>query len=264
MSNSDSLLSPDIVRVLDTRVIGKKNIFHYREIDSTNARARDLADQGAPEGTLVMAEKQTRGRGSKGRTWFSPSVGGIYASLILRPSLLSKEAPQITFLTAVAAAEAIRGCTQLHVRIKWPNDLLVNGKKLAGILTEIHADREVLRYAVAGIGINVNIPGFPPEISGTATSLLIETGRRFPRADVLRAFLREEENRLIQLRTEGFSPILGRWKELADTIGRPIRVEMADTSFEGWAEDVDPEGVLILRDRKGFFHRILSGDVVLL
>jgi len=264
MLDCDSLLFSDIVRGLKTRVLGKKEIFHYTEIDSTNARAVAMADQGAPEGTLVVAERQACGRGRRGRTWFSPPADGIYASLILRPSLLPREAPQITFLTAVAAAEAIHDCTQLDVRIKWPNDLLVNGKKFAGILTEIHADRDVLHYAVVGIGINVNTSGFPEEISDRATSLLIETGRRFSRAALLRDYLREEESRLIQLRTKGFAPILARWKELADTIGRSIRVEMTGATCEGWAEDVDPEGVLILRDRKGRCHRILSGDVALL
>ncbi|MDQ1335868.1 MAG: BirA family transcriptional regulator, partial [Thermodesulfobacteriota bacterium] len=126
------LLPSEILDGLATEVFGREEIIHFRETDSTNARARKLADRGAPEGTLVVAERQTQGRGRKGRAWFSPSGAGIYASLILRPSMPANEATRITFLTAVAAAETLLHQTELDVRIKWPNDLLVNGKKIAG------------------------------------------------------------------------------------------------------------------------------------
>lgn len=264
MSVSDRLLPGEIVEGLDTEVLGRKEILHFEETDSTNARARELADQGAPEGTLVVAERQTQGRGRKGRIWFSPPGAGIYASLILRPSIPPHEATRITFVTAVAAAEALLHLTDLNVRIKWPNDILVNGKKVAGILTEISTERGAVDYAVVGLGMNVNTPGFPDDISERATSILIETGKRFPRTDLLREYLRRQEATLRRLRTSGFEPILRRWKGLADTIGKEIRVEMMDRSYVGWVEDIDSEGVLILKDRKGASHRIVSGDVVLL
>ncbi len=264
MSVSDMLLPCEIVEGLDTEIFGRKEIIHFRETDSTNARARELADQGAPEGTLVVAERQTQGRGRKGRTWFSPPGAGIYASLILRPSMPPNEATRITFLTAVAAAEVLLHLTDLDVRIKWPNDILVNGRKVAGILTEISTERGAVDYAVVGLGMNVNTPAFPDDIRERATSILIETGKRFPRTDLLREYLRREEAYLRRLRTSGFEPILKRWKELADTIGKEIRVEMMDRTYVGWVEDINSEGILILKDRKGVSHRILSGDVVLL
>jgi len=264
MSESGKLLPSGIVEGLTTDIFGKKEIIYFEETDSTNARARDLAEKGAPEGTLVIAESQTRGRGRKGRTWFSPSGAGIYASLILRPAIPTSEATRITFLTAVAAAETLLHSTDQVVRIKWPNDILINGKKVAGILTEISAEKGAVDYAVVGLGMNVNTPAFPNDIEETATSILIETGKRFSRAGLLREYLRRQEACLRWLRSSGFKPILDRWKELADSIGREVRVEMMDKTYIGWVEDIDPEGILILKDKEGVSHRIVSGDVALL
>ena len=264
MGHTDMLASMEIREGLGTETLGKKQVICCRETDSTNARARDLADRGAAEGTLVVAETQTRGRGRKGRTWFSAPGAGIYASLVLRPSMPPSQAPRITFLTAVAAAEALMNETGLDVRIKWPNDLLVRGKKIAGILTEISAERGALEYAVVGLGMNVNADAFPDDIGEKATSVFIETGKRFSRIKILKEYLRQEEQGLKRLGANGFAPILGRWKELADTIGRQICVEMPDDTCEGWVEDVDPEGVLILREGPGTLRRIVSGDVTFL
>lgn len=264
MTVSDMLFPYEIVKGLDTEVFARKEIIHYKETDSTNARARELADQGAPEGTLVVAESQTQGRGRQGRAWFSPSGAGIYASLIVRPSMPSNEATRITFLTAVAAAETLLHLTTLDVKIKWPNDILANGKKVAGILTEISTEQGVVDYAVVGLGMNVNTPGFPDDIRMRATSVLIETGERFSRPEILREYLTREEAYFRRLRTSGFGPILERWKELADTIGRQIRVEMMDKTYIGCVDNIDPEGILILKDREGVSHRILSGDVTFL
>jgi len=258
------LLPSEILDGLDTEVFGRKEIIHFRETDSTNAKARELADRGAPEGTLVVAERQTQGRGRKGRAWFSPSGAGIYASLILRPSMPANETTRITFLTAVAAAETLLHQTELDVRIKWPNDLLVNGKKIAGILTEVNTEKGALDYAVVGLGMNVNTPGFPDDLREKATSGLSATGKRFPRTGILREYLKRQEENLRRLQISGFEPILRRWKELADTIGRRKRIEMPDQTYVGWAEAIDPEGALILKDREGTSHRIVSGDVILL
>jgi len=264
LSISEMLLPREIAQGLDTEVYGRKEIIHYRETGSTNVIAKKLAARGAPEGTLVVSEKQTQGRGRKGRVWFSPAEAGIYASLILRPAMTPGEAPQITFLTAVSAAETLIHLTRLDVRIKWPNDLLVKGKKIAGILTEISTGQGLLEYAVVGLGINVNTPAFPDEIRQTATSILVETGERFSRTSLIREYLRRQETYFRRLKIGGFEPILNRWKELADTIGRRIRVEMPDKVVVGRAEDIDPQGVLILRDTKGVSYRIVSGDVTLM
>ena len=258
---SEMLLPGEIREGLDTKVFGKREIIHFKETDSTNARAKDFAIQGAPEGTLVVSERQTAGRGRKGRIWFSPPEAGIFASLILRPTLPPNEAPKITFVTAVAAAEALLHLTSLDVSIKWPNDILVNGKKIAGILTEISTEMDAIDYVVVGIGMNINNPGFPDDIRERATSILIETKERFPRVRIVREYLRRQEAYCSRLKTSGFAPILTRWKELADIIGKQIKVEMIDKTYVGEVEDIDPEGVLILKDGKGVSHRIFSGDV---
>jgi len=257
------LLPSEIGEGLDTKVLGKRDIIHYKETGSTNARAKELASRGAPEGTLVVSEAQSQGRGRKGRIWFSPPQTGIYASLILRPAMPPNEAPKITLLTAVSAAETLLHLTILDVRIKWPNDILVNGKKIAGILTEISTEMDTIDYVVVGLGMNVNNTFLPDDINETATSILIETGERFPRVEIVREYLRRQETYYRVLTTSGFEPILGRWKELANIIGRQIKVEMIDKTYVGTVEDIDPEGVLILKDMKGASHRIFSGDVTL-
>jgi BirA family biotin operon repressor/biotin-[acetyl-CoA-carboxylase] ligase len=171
-------------------VFGKRDIVYFTETDSTNTRAKDLAVRGAPEGALVLSEKQTKGRGREERNWFSPSRDGIYLSLILRPTIPPREAPMITLLTAVAVAEALLSLTRLKIAIKWPNDILVGGKKLAGILTEMTTQGDSIDYVVVGLGLNVNTPRFPDNIRDKATSMLIETQKRFSRVRIIREYLK--------------------------------------------------------------------------
>ena len=197
------------------------------------------------------------------RDWFSPSKGGIYLSLILRPTISPAEAPKITLLTAVATAEALLSLTQLEVRIKWPNDILVSGKKLVGILTEMSTDMDKIDYVVVGLGLNDNTPRFPDDISEKATSLFIETGKKFSRARLVAEFLKWEEHYYELFRKAGFGPVITRWKELADIIGKRISVEMIDQTLVGKVQDIDGDGFLILRDNRGKSHRIISGDVIL-
>ncbi|HDZ91704.1 MAG: biotin--[acetyl-CoA-carboxylase] ligase [Deltaproteobacteria bacterium] len=258
----DMLLPNEIWEGLETEVFGRGEIVYFRETDSTNARARELADQGAPEGTLVVAESQTKGRGRKGRSWFSPPGTGIYASLILRPDLSPDEAPRITFVTAISAAEALLSLTLLDVAIKWPNDILIKEKKVAGILTEISAEMDVIDYMVVGLGMNVNNPHLPHDIAERATSVLMETGGEFQRVKILREYLRRQERYYQVLRESGFGPVLGRWKELTNTIGKRVMVEMIDRRYTGVVTGVDPDGVLILQEEGGQVRRILSGDVI--
>jgi BirA family biotin operon repressor/biotin-[acetyl-CoA-carboxylase] ligase len=260
---SEMLLPREIQEGLETKAFGKGDIIYFRETDSTNTRAKELAVQGAPEGTLVVSEAQTGGRGRKGREWFSPSKGGIYLSLILRPTISPAEAPKITLLTAVAIAEALLILTQLEVRIKWPNDILVNGKKLVGILTEMSTDMDEIDYVVVGLGLNVNTPGFPEDISDKATSLFIEAGKQFSRARLVAEFLKWEEHYYELFQEVGFEPVIKRWKELSNIIGKIIAVEMIDQTLMGEVEDIDSDGFLILRDNRGKSHRIISGDVTL-
>jgi BirA family biotin operon repressor/biotin-[acetyl-CoA-carboxylase] ligase len=263
---SDLLLPGEIQDGLNTGVFGKGDIVYLPETDSTNTRAKDMAARGAPEGTLIVAEKQTGGRGRRGRSWFSPPSDGIYASLILRPIMSPGEAPRITLMTSVAVAEALLSLTQLKVRIRWPNDILVNGKKIAGILTEISTEMDGVDYIVVGLGLNVNTPSesFPEEISGGATSILMETGKQFPRAPLVRAYLEWYEKYYEMFKKDGFGSIMRRWKELADIVGQQVTVSVIDKKYIGEVVDVDGDGVLILKDNNRDTHRIFSGDVTLM
>ncbi len=260
----DLLLPNEIREGLETRVFGKRDIIYFTETDSTNTRAKDLAVRGAPEGTLVISERQTKGRGRKGRSWFSPSQGGIYISLILKPSISPSEAPKITLLTAVVVAEALRSLTGLSAIIKWPNDILIDGKKVAGILTEMSTEMDTIDHIVVGLGLNVNTPDFPDDIREKATSLFIETGKHFPRVRFIQEYLKWYEEYYEIFKRTGFEPIIKRWKELTNIIGKRITVEMISKKYSGEVQDIDKDGVLILKDNTGKSHRIIFGDVTLM
>jgi len=263
--SSDPITADEIRKGLSTKIFGKKNITYLKETDSTNTRAKELAAQGAPEGTLVIAEKQTKGRGRRGRSWFSPPGDGIYFSLILRPIISPSETPKITLMTAVVLAETLISLMKLKLRIKWPNDILVNGKKLAGILTEISTDMDAVNYIIVGLGLNVNaqLEDLPKEIRKTATSILIETGKQFPRVKLIQHYLKLYEIFYDMFKNNDFEPIMNRWRELADIIGRQIKVDVIGKTHIGKVEDVDNDGVLILKDDQGRLQRIFSGDVTL-
>ena len=260
---SEMLLPYEIREGLETKLLGKGDIVYSKEIDSTNREAKDLADEGAPEGTLILSEAQIKGKGRKGRTWFSPPKGGIYISLILRPTISLMEAPKFTLLAAVAIAEALLSMTPLNINIKWPNDILVNGKKIAGILTEMSTEMDAVNYIVVGLGLNVNTPKFPDEIQGIATSILIETGKVFPRVRLIQDYLQRYETYYEMVKKTGFDPIINRWKDLSNIIGKKVEVNVIGNQFIGEALDIDGDGALILRDDQGVFHRIISGDITL-
>jgi BirA family biotin operon repressor/biotin-[acetyl-CoA-carboxylase] ligase len=262
----DLLLLQEIRDGLKTRVFGQVQACYFRQTDSTNLRARELAARGAPEGTLVVAEQQTHGRGRRQRTWFSPPQQGIYASLILRPAIAPMEAPRMTLLAAVAVADALTAQTPLKVTIKWPNDILVRGRKIAGILTEVSTGMDAVDYMVIGLGLNVNSlrSDFPEEIRAHATSIRSETGTPFSRALLLRSTLEHFENYYDIFHCRGFGPVLLRWRSLTDMLGRRVRVDMIGTQCAGEVSDFDQDGFLILRDQGGRSLRIFSGDVTFL
>ena len=262
--DSDLLLPNEIRQGLNTKVFGKKDIEYSKEIDSTNTKAKDLAQRGAPEGTVVIAEKQTNGRGRRGRIWLSPEGDGIYATLILRPAMSPGGAPKITLMTAVAVAEALLSLVQIDIRIKWPNDILVNGRKLAGILTEITADMDAVNYIVVGLGLNVNTrsESFSEEIGKIATSIYIETGEQLSRARLIRAYLEQFEKYYKMFTQNEFAAIMGRWKQLSGFIGQKVMVDVMGQNYIGEVSDIDDDGVLILKDDQGRSRRIFSGDVI--
>lgn len=262
--DSDLLLPNEIRQGLNTKVFGKKDIEYFKEIDSTNTKAKDLAQAGAPEGTVVIAEKQTHGRGRRGRIWQSPEGDGIYATLILRPAMSPGEAPRITLMTAVAVAEALLSLVQINIRIKWPNDILVKGKKLAGILTEITTEMDAVNFIVVGLGLNVNTrsESFSEELRETASSVYIETGEQLSRASFVRAYLEHFEKYYNMFTQNEFPTIMGRWKQLSGFIGQKIMVDVVGRNHMGEVVDIGDDGVLILKDDQDRITRIFSGDVI--
>ncbi|MGC9324353.1 MAG: biotin--[acetyl-CoA-carboxylase] ligase [Desulfomonilia bacterium] len=250
---------------LNTRVFGQDKIFYYPVIDSTNTCAKDLAASGDPEGTVVVADCQLSGRGQYGRPWYSPSGKGMYFSVILRPKSLPEHSRGITLLTAVSLAQTLRDLCGVPVQIKWPNDILIHGKKLAGILTEMSAVRDAVEYVVVGVGINVGHQrgDFPTEISDRATSLFMECGRAIPREIILGSFLERFEQDYDLFSSSGLAPIVAMWKDLADIVGREVRVSINAGSFVGTVLDLDPGGFLIVEDATGIPRRVLSGDISL-
>ncbi len=259
----DLLLPAEIRDGLKTSTFGRERIDYCAVIDSTNVRARAIADRGAPEGTIVVAETQLKGKGRRGRSWFSPVGEGIYVSVILRPRVPPSEAPQLVLLAAVAAAEALLVHTALPVSVKWPNDILVGRKKVAGILTEMRLAGDRIDHVVIGMGVNVNTPaeGLPPEIAAIATSLRAETGQTFSRVGLLRTYLEKLEGWYALFRERRFEPIRERWLEIARIIGKQVKIAGLDRTYEGEVVDIDPNGFLILKSPDGGVQRILAGDV---
>ncbi|WP_028539165.1 biotin--[acetyl-CoA-carboxylase] ligase [Paenibacillus sp. J14] len=233
---------------------------------STQEEVRRLAEEGAPHGTLVLAEEQTAGRGRQGRRWYSPPGKGVWMSLLLRPDRQPLSiAPQLTLLTAVAVCRAIRKVTGVDVGIKWPNDILARGRKLCGIIVESAAEDELIRYAVAGIGIDVNLAAsdIPPELEAIATSLLIESGQRIDRTSLIGAVVKELEQLYALYIQEGFAPIGHLWEALSVTLGREIIVHTPNGVLQGMATGLDSSGALLLMDQNGQHFTIFSGEVQL-
>ncbi|MCC6345644.1 MAG: biotin--[acetyl-CoA-carboxylase] ligase [Nitrospirales bacterium] len=242
--------------------IGREVILLDR-IDSTNTYAMELASRGAPEGTVLLANEQTGGRGRRGRIWVSPYGKNLYMSVVVRPDISPRDATVLTFLAAAAGATAIRALTSLPVSIKWPNDLLVAGKKLSGILTEMKADMDRIFHAVIGIGVNINMEreSLPEEIRSVATSVLAETGKIRRRTPFAVEILREMEKRYRILREKGKYPLLEEWLSLTTTIGRHVEVTTGEGKITGFAEGIDEEGMLLLRLPDGSLRKIGSGDI---
>ena len=259
ISIPDKLLPEEISYQLNTKVIGQR-LFYYETLGSTMDAAFELGLKGFPEGTAVFAESQTKGRGRLGRSWFSPKGKGIYLSLLLRPEFLPQEAPKITLMTAVSISEAIKKITGLSVLIKWPNDIVFGAKKLAGILTELNAEADKIKFVNIGIGINVNSSkSFLPK---EGTSLKEEIGTEVSRIELAREVLRAIENNYFILKDKGFKPILEKWKALSAILGKRIEISSQNRVICGEAQDIDMDGALLVRQDTGFIERVLSGDVI--
>jgi BirA family biotin operon repressor/biotin-[acetyl-CoA-carboxylase] ligase len=262
--SSPSLLLPlEIKNGLKTRFIGH-NIHWEYEVSSTNTLALQLAEQGAPEGTVVVSESQKHGRGRMGRTWISQPETGIYLSLILRPTFVPMKAPCITFMSAVALVEALEQSLGIKTTIKWPNDVLIEGKKVSGILTELKAEMECIHYLIVGIGINVNNTVFPEALQGKVTSLSLELKREVSRIPIVQSVLQALERwYLIILGEGGIERTFNRWREFSSTLGKRVEVNVGDEVLKGVATRLGSDGSLYLKLDSGTETQILTGDVTM-
>lgn len=262
VSTPDKITANEIRLGLKTEVLGQ--VIHYEEeVTSTQKIAHQLAQEGAAEGTLVVSELQTAGRGRMDRKWFSPKGTGVWMSLILRPPIPPQKTPQLTLLTAVAIAQAIQEVTGLVPDIKWPNDILINGKKCVGILTELQADPDRVHSVIIGIGMNVNQTReqFPEDIRELATSLAIEKEEKIKRAELIQEVLGKMETLYRQYLQHGFLPIKLLWEGYAISIGKEITARMLNGTIRGVARGITEEGVLMLEDADGVVHYIHSADI---
>lgn len=260
----DVPLPGEIITGLSTSFIGRR-LEYLPELSSTNEMAKKLARDGCPEGTVVVTECQSGGRGRMGRVWFSPRGKGLWFTIVLRPPVNPAETPQMTMVAAVAVAGAIREHTGVAADIKWPNDILARGRKLCGILVELNAEMDRVNFMVAGMGLNVNVPEseFPPEIRGAATSLQAESGRHIPRVPLLKALLTSFEDWYRLWLDRGFAPVLNRWRQLCVTLDCPVTVHTVRENYTGYAIDVDETGALLVKTDDGRIERLLAGEVTL-
>lgn len=261
----DALLADDLLaRLGKTQVIGR-DIRVFEQTTSTNDVVEKLARDGVREGVVVFAESQTRGRGRLGRKWISPARKGLWFSILLRPHLRPQETTQLTVASATALRRAIVSQTNLQPEIKWPNDILLGGKKVAGILTEMSAELDRVRHVIPGIGIDVNQDAseFPAELRKLATSLKIEKGESVSRPALAVAILQELDEEYARVREGKFSKIADEWVEHCGTIGKDVTVQIGDRKIRGCAESLDDDGALILRTEHGRLQRITGGDVTI-
>ncbi len=256
------VLVPQLLRSgLHGTLFGKR-IHHFFKTDSTNTVALRLGQEDEPHGAVMIAEEQTAGRGRAGRAWFSEKTSGIYVSILLRPALSPMQAPLLTLMAGLAVRDAVVEQTGLAPDIRWPNDLLLSGKKFCGILTEMHAEPDRIRFVVMGIGINVNHARLPAEIEKIATSLCIESGRVQARLDLLLRLLRQLDRYYNQFVREGAAPLLARFAQVSSFAqGKRVRVSTATESFTGITAGLDPSGLLRVAREDGRVEPVIAGDV---
>lgn len=262
IQSPDLLIPLEVKPLLKTKWMGK-TIHHFQTLDSTNSKAYELALNGAAEGEIVITESQTKGRGRLARQWYSPPHLNLYLSVILRPKIPPQQASLMTLMAAIATAEAIKQISGLSPLIKWPNDLLLRNRKVAGLLNEIHSETDRIHFVILGIGVNLNMEekDFPKEIRTIATSLRMEMGGPVSRKTFLQTLLSELEVWYTTFLKQGSEIILNAWRERAQIKGRVVRVTSFGKTLTGKAIDIDTDGALILETGFGNPIRILAGDV---
>ena len=257
----DILSESEIQSRLHTRWVGQK-VVCLAEVDSTNIRARRLAEEGAPSGTLVAADRQTKGRGSRGRSWESPAGESIYMTLLLRPEFSPASASMLTLVMGLSAVQGMEQVTGAALQIKWPNDVVLNGKKVVGILTEMSAQVDYIEHLVIGVGVNVNGKEFPQELQDKATSLAAQLGKEFCRAGLAAAILEAfERNYEIFCRTEDLSGLKEEYQRVLANAGKQVRVLDPASPYSGLALGIDERGQLLVRREDGTLERVYAGEV---
>lgn len=255
-------LQPEKIEKEPGIIIGK-NFYLFEEIDSTNALAWTLALAGAEEGTGVIADAQRKGKGRRGRQWFSPAGINLYVTFIFRPCISPQKAPQLSLPSALATAKAIEKVTGIKPEIKWPNDILIQRKKVAGILLEMESHEDRVDFILIGIGVNINAgkDELPSEIKDLATSLRIATGKPIPRLKFGKSLFREMDSCYRIYLSQGLSSILPSWKNYSDIWGKRIEILTPKGHITGVALDLDQEGALLLLKERGVIERIISGEI---
>ena len=257
----DRITADAIKSCLETKWMAK-NLEYYDEIDSTNNRAKALGEAGGADGTLFVAETQTAGEGRRGRCWQSPAGSSISMSILLRPKMNPSDAPMLTLVMAYASTIALREKTGLDIGIKWPNDLVVNGKKISGILTEMSAEIDYINHVVIGIGINVNMESFPEDIAKTATSLRIEAGKEFRRFELIAAIMEHFEKAYEAVCEAGsLKPIMEDYNRLLVNCGRRVRVLEPEHEYDALALGIDKTGELQVECEDGSRKSVFAGEV---
>src|SRR5258707_2308823 len=255
------ILAPDLVRKRLKGSLFGKRVYHFFKTDSTNRVAMELGYGEEPEGAVVLAEEQTSGRGRAGRSWHSERGAGLYVTLLLRPKLSPVQAPLLTMLAGLSAHTAVLAQTGLSAELKWPNDLLLNGKKLGGILTEMHAEPNAVRFVIVGIGINVSQEKFPGELAATATSLRKETGRLHSRLEILVKLLSQFETDYNRFLREGAGYVVQRFELVSSFAnGKRVKVDTGRETFVGTTEGLSTEGVLMGKKEDGGSVTGIAGD----
>lgn len=263
ISSPDILSTEEVRERLHTARIGRY-LLCRTETASTNADAFQLAEEGAEEGTVVIADSQSGGKGRRGRVWSSPPGVNLYCSVVLRPVIMPHAAPQLTFLSAVAVARAIECTMALKAEIKWPNDVLINGRKVAGLLNEMSAETDGINFVILGIGVNLNMAQaqFPADLRTPATSLLLEQGLPVNRVQFAATMLGELDRLYDGFLACGFGPVRDEWQQRCNAAGRAVVVSEGGTDTDhGMFCGIDGDGALLVRSSDGIVKRILSGDV---
>ena len=261
----DVLHADDLLSLVDGNQIIGRDIRVFEQTSSTNDVIEKLARDGVKEGVVVFAESQTKGRGRLGRKWLSPARKGLWFSVLLRPDLRPQAATQLTVAAATALRRAIVEQTGLAPEIKWPNDILIKGRKVAGVLTELSAELDHIKHIILGIGVDVNLAAseFPPELRKVATSLKAEAGRHIHRANLATAILRELDRDYERICNHRFAQVADEWGRHCSTLGRRVTIQIGDRNLQGQAEALDDDGALLLRTQHGRLERVIGGDVSL-